>query len=73
VSYKTTKWIKISLTVLSIVLPFGYTSSVLLADGGPITNTQQRLAGAMVVKALVFVVFANLMIWGWSKRSGSKH
>ena len=71
-SDKAKKWVKISLTVLSVVLPLGYMSLVLFAEAGPITDTQERLAGAMITKAILFAAFANLAIWGWGKPSAPK-
>jgi hypothetical protein len=73
VSDNAKTWIRIFLTVLSVVLPFGLISSVLADKGGPTTDEQGRLLGKMVAGAIVFVVFGNLTIWGWRKPSAPKH
>ena len=67
------KGIRIFLTVISVVLPFGFISWVLADKGGPTTDEQERLLGKMVTGALVFVVFGNLAIWRWKKPSAPKH
>jgi hypothetical protein len=50
---------------------FSYVAVVLSTHGGPWSDEQQRLAGTMVMKAILLAIFANLTIWGWGKPTRS--